>query len=628
MHRTYLRVTSLFSLLLIFSGTATVHAADDTVELKTLSVTTTKSLTAAEDIPSSISIISEEEIILKQKTNVGDLLREELGIDLVQNGPQGTNSSVFMRGAGSSSTLVLIDGVQVNSNTVGSFNFADLATDNIEKIEILRGAQSTLWGSDAVGGVINIITKRGTGKPTHSFSLEGGSFETFKESLNSAGDLGFMDYSLSVSRTDSEGFSAANENRGNTENDGYERTTVSTRLGHNFLGDGRVDLIGRFTKAIAEFDSFGPVDGKPFSKTDSFYLALPIQKVILDRWDLKINPTLAYDFLRTLDPGGFTKKSHILNRTYGVDIQNNVEINRYFSTTFGFEHEVRNGINEESGIDKKINNQGYYLQTQLHYGKRITATAGFRHDVNSVFKDPTTYKFEAAYRILETGTRIRGAYATGFRAPSLNELFFPGFGNTSLKPEENKGWEVGLDQNLIGDKVNIGITYFETDFKNIIVNSVVPVSAQALFGLQPNNVAKATTKGVETSVNIDLPHNIKAATNYTWLQAVDGFGSPLQRRAKHNFSFNLSHTWKEKLHSLIGVRVKSATKSNSTGTQNADAYSIVRAVLSYDVNNNLKITARGENLFNEKYEELAGFGTAGISGYAGFTWYFNPASNN
>ena len=197
-----------------------------------------------------------------------------------------------------------------------------------------------------MGGVINIITKRGTGKPTHSFSLEGGSFETFKESLNSAGDLGFMDYSLSVSRTDSEGFSAANENRGNTENDGYERTTVSTRLGHNFLGDGRVDLIGRFTKAIAEFDSFGPVDGKPFSKTDSFYLALPIQKVILDRWDLKINPTLAYDFLRTLDPGGFTKKSHILNRTYGVDIQNNVEINRYFSTTFGFEHEVRNGINE------------------------------------------------------------------------------------------------------------------------------------------------------------------------------------------------------------------------------------------------------------------------------------------
>ncbi|MCH7622797.1 MAG: TonB-dependent receptor, partial [Nitrospinae bacterium] len=527
MQRSLLLVSSFVCLLLILSGAASLHAADDTIDLKTLPVTTTRTLSPAEDIPSSFSIISKEEIELKQASYVEDILREALGIDLVQNGPLGAATSVFMRGAGSSATLVLIDGVQVNSNTVGSFNFADITTDNIERIEILRGPQSTLWGSDAVGGVINIITKRGKGKPTHSFSFEGGSYGTFKETLSSAGDLDFMDYSITISRTDSEGFSAANKIRGNTEDDGYENTTVSTRLGRNFLEDGRVDFIGRFTKTIVEFDAFGFVDGKGFSKNDTFYLALPIQKAILDRWDVKINPTLAYEFLRTLDPGGFTKKSHILNRTYGVDIQNNVEINRYFSTTFGFEYEERNGVNEESSLRETIKNKGYYLQTQFHYGKSIVLTAGFRHDVNSVFKDPTTYKFEGAYRFQKTGTRLRGAYATGFRAPSLNELFFPDFGTPSLKPEESKSWEVGLDQNLLDDKVIITVTYFETDFENLI--ETVDLGG---FVFRAQNVAKATIKGVETSIKIVLPQNFRVSTNYTWLKARDDDGQPLQRRAE------------------------------------------------------------------------------------------------
>ena len=300
MPRSFSFVLLIICLSLVFSEAAPLHAADDSVDLEPLSVTRTRAF----DTPSAITVITQKEIKEKQYTQVLNLLREEVGIEVVQSGPLGASTSVFMRGAGSSSTLVLVDGVQVNSNTLGSFNFADITIENIERIEILRGSQSTLWGSDAVGGVINIITKRGKGKPRHSFSFEGGSFGTFKESINSGGDLGFMDYTLSVSRTDSEGFSSANENRGNTENDGYENTTVSTRLGRNFLDDGRIDFIGRFTKVINEFDSFGFVDGRPFSKSDAYYLALPIQKSLMDRWDLKVNPTLAYEFLRTLDPGG------------------------------------------------------------------------------------------------------------------------------------------------------------------------------------------------------------------------------------------------------------------------------------------------------------------------------------
>jgi vitamin B12 transporter len=618
MQRSLSPVSLFICLLLILTSTGSLYAADDTVDLKALSVTTTRTPSPLEDVPSSITVITAKKIKEKQYTQVLNLLREEVGLEVVQSGPLGTSTSVFLRGAGSSSTLVLVDGIQVNSNTLGSFNFADLTVDNIERIEILRGPQSTLWGSDAVGGVINIITKRGKGKPTHSLSFEGGSFGTFKETVNSGGDLGFMDYSLSVSRTDSEGFSAANENRGNTENDGYENTSVSTRVGRNFLDDGRVDFIGRYTKAIVEFDAFGFVDGTGFSKSDAYYLALPIQKTLMDRWDLKINPTLSYEFLRSLDPGGFSRKSHILNRTYGVDVQNNVEINKYFSTTFGFEYEARNGVNEENSLRDTIQNKGFYVQTQFHHGRSLVLTAGFRHDINSVFEDPTTYKFEAAYRFQQTGTRIRGAYATGFRAPTLNELFFPNFGTPSLDPETNKSWEVGLDQELIDGKVNIAVTYFETDFENLI--ETVDLGG---FVFRAQNVAKANIKGVETAINIDLPQNFRVSTSYTWLNARDDDGEPLNRRAEHNFSANLNHTWREKLNSLVGMRVRSAIRSNSTGTQVTGGFTTFRAALSYRVNKNLTLSARGENLFDENYEEVFGFGQAGVSGYGGFTWTFN-----
>ncbi len=592
------------------------HVAEATQKLNTLSVISTRAQFGVNEAPTSVSVITKEEIEQKQGFQVKDLLKEELGMDVIQNGPPGTNTSVFMRGAGSSSTLVLVDGVQVNTNTVGSFNFADLTVDNIEKVEILRGPQSTLWGSDAVGGVINIITKKGTGAPTHSFSFEGGSFGTFKETGNSSGDLGFMDYSLSISRTDSEGFSAANEDRGNNEQDGYENTTLSTRLGRNFLEDGRVEFIGRYTKSQVDFDSFGPVDGKDFSKLDALYLAAPVQKSFFGIWDVKVNPTFAYDDLDSSNNS--STQSFIINRTYGVDVQNNVEITDFLSTTFGFEYEIRNGVNENSSLRQNIYNQGYYLQTQLHPGERIVLTAGFRHDVNSVFEDPTTYKFEGAYRILETNTRIRGAYATGFRAPSINELFFPNFGTPTLKPEESEGWEVGIDQSLLEGVVQVGVTYFQMDFDNLI--ETVDLGG---FTFRAQNVAKATTEGVETAIDVALPKNFKVALNYTWLKARDDDDQPLQRRAEHSFSANLSHTWDKKLHSLVGVRVRSDTRSNNTGTQTADAFTVVRAALSYKVNKNLKVTARGENLFDEQYEEIFGFGTAGISGYAGFTWTFN-----
>ena len=252
----------------------TAFAEDSEEELKAIEIMATRTSIKEENQSTAITIITQEEIQQKQHMQVKDILREQLGINVVTVGPMGSLSTVFMRGANSASTLVMIDGVQVNANTTGGYNFANLQMDNIERIEILRGAQSTLWGADAVGGVINIITKKGKGKPTHSLAIEAGSFETFKETLTSSGSFGKLDYSASASRTDRDGFSSASEEQGATEDDGYGNTSLSTRLGMDFLDDGRVDFIGRYQKSRNEFDNgFGPVDGPHLALTEAFTVA-------------------------------------------------------------------------------------------------------------------------------------------------------------------------------------------------------------------------------------------------------------------------------------------------------------------------------------------------------------------
>ncbi len=594
----------------------TAYAEDNEEELKAIEITATRTSIEEENPASALTIITQEEIRQKQHLQVKDVLREQVGIGVVNVGPLGGTSTVFMRGAGSQSSLVMIDGVQVKSNTVGSFDFSNLQMDNIERIEILRGPQSTLWGADAVGGVINIVTKRGRGKPTHTLAFEGGSFATFKETLSSSGALGKFDYSASASRTDSEGFSAFNENLGGTEDDGYQNTTFSSRMGYNFLSDGRVELIGRYTKARSEFDGLNMafvLSDSPNNilRDETFYFALPIEKSITPWWDAKVNTNFNYDDLNIID--STLGNSKILNRTYTVDFQNNLSLGKYASAVLGFEHQVTHGYNSSNNIALENRSQGYYLQGRLNWNDRVLLNAGFRQDDNSRFDDQFTYKVEGAYQLKSWGTLLRAAYATGFRVPSVNEVLFPFFGNPNIQPEESKNWEVGFEQKLFEDRVILGSNYFHTDFDNLIVFDFATFIAQ--------NIGSSTSKGIEAFARIKILDNLDLTANYTWNQAQDDSDSSLlPRRPRHTFSASLHHNWSNKFDSLVTVNHR--TKMTS-GTGVVGERTIVRAALSYQLNKNWKVTARGENLFDEEYEESFQFGGQGISGYAGFVYSFN-----
>ncbi len=564
---------------------------------------------------SAVTIITQKEIRNKKHFQVQDLLREQLGISTVQTGPFGSTSSVFMRGANSSGTLVMIDGVQANLTTSGGFNFSDLNLENVERIEILRGVQGTLWGSDAVGGVINIITKKGTDKePEHYFGAEGGSFGTSKVRAGSSGDLGFLDYSIAASRTDSEGFSSIDENRGATERDGYENTTVSTRIGKNFLGDGRVDFIGRYTHSYSEFDdSFFVVDNNDNSQEDEWYIAVPIEKQITDWWHARLNMNYGQNELNTR--GSFP--SFIISRTYTADFQNNFRINEYFSAVAGFEHQTTNGQNFSNGLKGQNDAQGYYVQANFSYDDRLLLVAGFRQTVNSLFDDALTYKFEGAYKLNDYGTKIRGAYATGFRAPTFNELLFPFFGNPNLKPETTDSWEVGLRQELWDGRVVIDTTYFDVDYDDLIVFRSIGGVFSAF------QIDAASARGFETSGSFQVHQNFNVSVTHTYMDSLDlNFRTQLPRRPENIYTVNLHWTPCESFDALFSVHTRGASFSTSPANGPVSGNSVGRLALAWRPTDYLEVTGRIENLWDEDYEMAVPFGTPGVSGFAGFNVRF------
>jgi len=608
-------------------------AEDNEEALKAIEITATRTSIEDENPASALSVITQEEIKKKQHMQVLDILREQVGVNVITSGRLGGPSSVFLRGANSASTLVLIDGVQVNSNTLGSFDFKNLQMDNIERIEILRGPQSSLWGADAAGGVINIITKRGKGKPTHSLGLEAGSWETIKGTASSSGAFSNSDYALTFSRTDSGGFSAFNEDRGATEKDGYANTTVSAKVGHNFWKDARAELITRYTHAKNDFDGFASDIEGSFSTSETFYFAAPIQKSFTEWWDAKLNLNFSYDNLDSIDLSFLD--SVITSRTYTADFQNNIFINKNISAIFGFEYQIRNGENTSEAsifgnppffIEFENKSQGYYLQTNTTFFDSLYLTAGFRQDFNTRFDDKLTYKFEGAYKIKTepADIKIRGVYSTGFRAPSINELIFPNFGNLAIKPEENENREVGIEFSMLSGRLSFGSTYFNVDYTNLI--ELFVINPFPFIG-EARNIGNASSEGLESFINYQILRNLDVIATHTWNNAVDdSTGDTLSRRPKNIFSVSLHHNWNKKLDSFVTVNYRSALDQATIGTpfpSRVGGRAIVRAAFGYQLNKNWKLTLRGENLLDKDYEEPFRTGTQGRSAYAGFIYTFN-----
>ncbi|QPJ65619.1 MAG: TonB-dependent receptor [Candidatus Nitrohelix vancouverensis] len=619
MTRSFYKTLAVSCLLVSSLNSHIAIAEDGPVWLEPKTITSTRINTNTDQFAGSATVITAKEIKESGRTMVRDILADHLSIDALQSGGIGTSSTLLMRGGNSDSTLVMIDGVQVNSNTLGSYNFGNINIDNIERIEILRGPQSTVWGADAVGGVIHIITKRGKGAPKTTFQFEGGSYSTFKESLNSSGSHGKLNYAVSASKTDSGSISAVSGERfGATEADGYENKTVSTRVGYDFENDLRVEFIGRYSSSQLDLDNFEADNGVRQSSEETFNVSLPVSKSITDWWDFSFRPSYFYDVGRDSQSGATpSKEDQIYNRNLTFEVQNNIQLGDITSVVIGGEYQMLTGHNVLNGFNHDNHNFGAFFQTQLNFNDTYLLSGGFRQDIHSEFENALTWKVEGAYKIHQTDTKLHGAYATGFKAPTFNQQFFPNFGTAGLKPEESRSWEFGVKQSFLGNRITTDITYFEMRFNNLIES--IDTGG---FVFRARNVGKAKTNGVETSLQALLPLDARLNLNYTWLEARDEDGTQLQRRARNKVSASISRTFFDKFDALLGVRYRSGVRTNSSGTKEVDTFTLLRTAFKYQLAKDLEITARIENLLDENYEEIFGFGTPGRAGYAGFNFTF------
>lgn len=616
-------------------------AQNDTIKIYTLSdvvVTATKTNTHLLELASSVTIIDSAEIQRRKKNFVFDLLTTEYGLSSTRQGSFGSLSNVYTRGAGTGHTLVLLDGVEVNmpNDPGNTFDFGNLPTDNIERIEILRGPQSTLYGSDALAGVINIISKKGSGKPQFFLSTEGGSYNTYKGLAGLNGSYDFINYSLTISRFRTDGFSSASEKAGNTEKDGSSNYNLSSIIGAKIIEDFDLNFIFRFTKADVDYDQFGGQLGDDptyiYNLEESVFRAEGIYSALDGIWEQKAGVSVLRNVRKySNDQFGFNDASRAFydGRKIKFDWQNNFYLSSSNTITFGVETENEKAQSEyyifsetfpfESILPfNAARTTGVYLQDQFRV-ENLFGTAGIRYDNHERFGSTFTYRLAPAYIFWQTGTKLKATVGTGFKSPSLYYLFDPTFGNPELKQEKSIGWDAGIEQFFFDSRLVVGVTYFENRFRN-------------LFGIDENlrtiNINKAETKGVEFYFTFNPVNEISIKGNFTYTDAKDKSENsvnkdlPLLRRPKLKAASSINYSFLEKANVnteviFIGKRDDMDFSLFPAARVELKSYTLINLAASYNILRFLQIYGRIENLFDTDYEEVLGFGTPGLSGYVG-----------
>ncbi len=607
--------------LMAFQQTAAgaeIHI-DEKYHLGEVIVSATKTETYQSEVGSSTTVITAEELENSGKTQVLDVLRDAPGVAVVQYGSYGGGTSVYLRGSKPGHTLVMIDGIEVNDPMVSdrSFDFAHLLVDNIERIEIVRGPQSTLYGSDAMGGVINIITKKGSGDMTWDAFFEGGTFKSFKEKLGLSGEKDKLGYSLSVLRFDSDGESKAADE---WEDDGYRNTTLSSRLSYQLLENTNIDLVFRYIDAKYDYDDGANQDDpNKIGWSENMMTKFAFDHAINSIWDHTF--TFSYSRIKRTyrdEPDSTDLYDNTHNWYKGnrkkFEWQHNLYPVDWSISTLGVEYEEERGLADGRSswnrIDRKTaETVSFYLQDQLTFFEDLHVTPGFRIDDHDRFGTEATYKISSAYLLPESGTRFKANWGTGFKAPSLYQLYSD-YGDPALNPDESRSYDVGFEQELFGQKTSFGLTYFYNNFKNMVDWD----SSLNKY----KNIDNAITKGLEFEASYRPLESLTLGTNYTYTKTKDkDTDKELPRRVQNQVGFHINWTLLEKTNLNLTATYMGHRWDDAANTNKLKPYTRVDFRGSYDLTDHVQLFTRIENLFDKKAEQISGYGTPGTSYYAG-----------
>jgi len=590
------------------------------IESERIIVSATRTEIPLDQSPASVSVIDSQSIDQKQIERVGDALREVPGLAVVQTGTPGQLTSVFTRGLPSETTQVLLDGIPINQGLSGAFNFADLTTDNIDRIEVARGPQSTLYGPRALAGVIQIFTKQGDGPPGITLSAEGGSYDTFRETLESDGKIDQFDYSIGASRLDTDNARPNNQ---------YRNTAAIADVGWSPNEQLRIGSL--FTYSVSDTGNPNTIfDPKPLDNflTERWLIAPHIDLRIDDWWEHKF--IFSYDHERQLnDPNqdGFVGPTRALFERATIDYQNDLRPTSWLTLTSGFFYSRVNAGQERPFVSQAFGPQptfisdrteetAGFLQATVTPLTNWTLVAGGRLDHFNQFGNVWTYRFASSYKIEKTNTTLHSSVATGFSPPSSQDKIFGN--NFSLKPEKDFGWDAGIEQRFLENRVTVGATYFHNDLSNVI-------GFNGLF--ETLNLGAARTQGLETELKVRPLPDLTITATYTYLDtektsAADisqPQGARLPRRPRNEVYISASYLWCKKLRTTAEAKFVNAREELNFGLPNFDIedYSFVDFAAEYEINAHLSIFGRIDNLTNEHYAEVFGFPALGRAAYGG-----------
>src|SRR5712692_1805090 len=439
---------------------------EEAVQSEPVVVSATRTDIPLDQSPASVSVISSEDLDHKQIERVSDALREVPGLNVVQTGTPGQLTSVFMRGLPSQDMQVLLDGIPINQGLAGQFDFANLTTDNIDRIEVARGPQSTIYGPRALAGVVQIFTKQGTGTPGVTLSEEGGTYDTFRETLASDGKIGQFDYSIGASRLDTDNARPNNQ---------YRNTAGIADVG--WSPNEQLRIGGMFAYALSDTgDPNVLADPRPLDNllTEKWFIAPHIDYQPFDWWTHKF--ILDYDHERQVnDPNqdGFVGPTRALFERTTVDYQNDLRPTSWLTLTSGLFYSRLNAGQERpfvvfgpTFISDHTDETAGFLQATVTPITNLILVAGGRLDHFNQFGDVWTYRFAGSYKIDKTNTTLHSSIATGFSPPSSQDKIF-GM-NFGLRPEKDLGWDAGFEQRVWDRRVTIDATYFHNDLSNVI----------------------------------------------------------------------------------------------------------------------------------------------------------------
>ncbi len=585
-------------------GSSLSAQAEELKSLDSVQVTANRTEVPAEEALASVTVITRSDIERSQAPDIADLLSQQAGLDVVRSGGTGTNVSIFTRGSNSNHTLILINGVRVNTAMQGNYDFSNLPLAMIERVEIVRGPRAALWGSDAIGGVINIFTREKS-----SFAeLRAGSYG--RAEFDAGFGLGDDEnnFGAAFGYGSASGFSATNPN----VSFGFDPDDDGFRNSHLLL-NGKLAIGSHSLSAfVAAVDSHSEFD-QGETERKSREVGVVLKGGITDIWHHSISVSHSYDQLETP-----VYSSIYGNRRLGFDWINTLDVNEQNRINFGVNWSQENGYSEDFGflsIDQSRRNTGLFAAWRGEFARNTFELAA-RRDDNSQFDGKTTGQAAWGFDITDD-FKLRASWGQGFRAPNFNELYYPGFfgffaGNPDLLPESSRSAELGFNFD-INSQQSIELSAYRTSVTDLIAFQGVNFSA--------TNIKNARLKGAELEYQFK-GEAFSLDANAGWQDARDlDLDQKLLRRADRklnvNANFKINEQWN------WGLDFQAASKRPDFGSVNSPGYGRVDARIGYNFANAWSLEARIENLGDKDYELIPGYNTPDRSGLITLRWKGN-----